>query len=121
MIAARRMAVVTRDAAKVLEGRGYGVIYSDSPGSSRNAPVNLIGIRGEHEILHVKLKISLHAFPDDAAIARFCAEECRLLRRMMTVDPGEFEVHFEVWVSLPSGGFSGIEVLPESLKAVAYG
>jgi hypothetical protein len=115
------MAVVVRDAAKVLEGRGYGVVHTHNPAMSRYTPVNLVGIRGEHEILHVKLKISLHAFSDDAAIARFCAEECRLLRRMMTVDPGEFEPHFEIWVSLPSGGFSGIEVLPESLKAVAYG
>jgi len=121
MTAARRMAVVIRDAAKVLEGRGYGVVHTSNPVSSRYVPVNLIGIRGEHEILHVKLKVSLHTFPDDAAIARFCAEECRLLRRMMTVDSGEFEVHFEVWVSLPSGKFCGIEVLPESFKAVAYG
>ena len=121
MTAARRMAVVTRDAVKILEGRGYGVVHTSNPVSSRYVPVNLIGIRGEHEILHVKLKISMHTFPDDAAIEVFCAEECRQFRKMMTVDPGEFEPHFEVWVSLPSGGFSGIEVLPESLKAVAYG
>ena len=121
MTAARRMAVVTRDAAKILEGRGYDVVHTNSPAMSRYVPVNLIGIRGEYEVLHVKLKISIHAFPDDTAIEMFCAEECRQFRKMMTVDPGEFEPHFEVWVSLPSGGFSGIEVLPECLKAVAYG
>lgn len=121
MTAGRRMAVLLRDAAKLLEARGYGVIFGDSPCSPRNAPVNLIGIRGEHEILHVKLKISLRTFPDTAAMEAFCAEECRLLRRMMLVDPGEFEPHFEIWVSLPQGEFCGIEVLPESLKAVAYG
>ena len=121
MTAARRMAVVTRDAAKGLKDRGYGIVHTHSPAISRYTPVHLVGIRGEHEILHVKLKISMHTFPDNAATEVFCAEECRQFRRMMTVDPGEFEPHFEVWVSLPSGGFIRIEVLPESLKAVAYG
>lgn len=121
MTAARRMAVVIRDAAKILTSRGYGVVHVGSPAISRYVPVDLVGIRGEHEVLHVKLKISIHSFPDDSAAGRFCAEECRQFRKMMTVDPGEFEPHFEVWVSLPSGGFCRIEVLPDIQKGGAHG
>jgi hypothetical protein len=63
----------------------------------------------------VKLKLSPNTLTNAAEIARFCDDEIRTLRRQMRNNPRKTGEHYEVWVSMPLGKFSAIEVLPDML------
>jgi hypothetical protein len=79
------------------------------------SPETFICKRGADDTLHVKLKLSPNTLTSGAEIARFCDDEIRTLRRLMRTNPKKTGEHYEVWVSMPLGKFSAIEVLPDML------
>jgi HSP20 family molecular chaperone IbpA len=64
----------------------------------------------------VKLKLSPNTLTVGEEIAKFCEDEIRILRRFMRTSPEKTGEHYEVWVAMPGGNYSSIEVLPEILK-----
>ena len=105
---------ISRKAAKILKRRGYEVVWSITLREG-HSPETFVCNRGAEDILHVKLKLSPNTLTNEAEIARFCDDEIRTLRRLMRTNPKKAGEHYEVWVSMPLGKFSAIEVLPDML------
>jgi len=105
---------ISRKAAKYLKHRGYDVVWSISL-REWYSPETFVCKRGADDTLHVKLKLSPNTLTNAAEIARFCDDEIRTLRRLMRTNPKKTGEHYEVWVSMPLGKFSSIEILPDML------
>lgn len=105
---------ISRKAAKILKRRGYDVVWSITL-REWHSPETFVCTRGTEDTLHVKLKLSPNTQTSGAEIARFCDDEIRILRRLMRTNPKKTGEHYEVWVSMPLGKFSAIEVLPDML------
>jgi hypothetical protein len=105
---------ISRKAAKILQHRGYDVVWSITL-REWNSPETFVCKRGADDTLHVKLKLSPNTLTNAAEIARFCDDEIRTLRRLMRTNPKKTGEHYEVWVSMPFGKFSVLEVLPDTL------
>jgi hypothetical protein len=105
---------ISRKAAKILQHRGYDVVWSITL-REWNSPETFVCKRGADDTLHVKLKLSPNTLTNAAEIARFCDDEIRILRRLMRTNPKKTGEHYEVWVSMPFGKFSVLEVLPDTL------
>jgi len=105
---------ISRKAATILKHRGYQVVWSISL-RQWNSPETFVCNRGAEDILHVKLKLSPNTMMSGPEIARFCHDEIRILRRLMKSNPEKTRDHYEVWVSMPLGTYSAIEVLPDML------
>jgi hypothetical protein len=105
---------ISRKAAAILKRRGYQVVWSISL-RQWNSPETFVCNRGTEDTLHVKLKLSPNTLISGPEIARFCDDEIRILRRLMKSNPEKNREHYEVWVSMPRGTYSAIEVLPDML------
>ena len=105
---------ISRKMAKILNRRGYDVVWSLSL-REWYSPETFVCNRGAEDILHVKLKLSPNTLTNGEEIARFCDDEIRILRRLMKANPEKTGEHYEVWVSMPLGTYSAIEVLPDML------
>ncbi|WAC04289.1 MAG: hypothetical protein OS112_07420 [Methanoregula sp.] len=105
---------ISRKAAKILNRRGYDVVWSITL-REWDSPETFVCKRGAEDTLHVKLKLSPNTLTDRAEIVRYCDDEIRILRRLMRTNPNKTGEHYEVWLSMPFGKFSAIEVLPETL------
>jgi hypothetical protein len=105
---------ISRKAAKILNRRGYVVVWSITL-REWDSPETFVCKRGAEDTLHVKLKLSPNTLTDRAEMARYCDDEIRVLRRMMRANPKTTGEHYEVWLSMPFGRFSAIEVLPDTL------
>ena len=105
---------ISRKMAKILNRRGYDVVWSISL-REWYSPETFVCNRGAEDILHVKLKLSPNTLTSGEEIARFCDDEIRILRRLMKANPEKNRDHYEVWVSMPLGTYSAIEVLPDML------
>ena len=105
---------ISRKAQKILNHRGYEVVWSLSL-RERYSPETFVCIRSADDILHVKLKLSPNILTSGEEIARYCYEEIRVLRRLMRTNPEKSGEHYEVWVSMPWGKFTALEVLPDML------
>ena len=105
---------ISRNAAHLLKRRGYHVAWSISL-REWDSPETFVCNRGAEDTLHVKLKLSPNTLTDRAEMARFCDDEIRTLRRLMRNNPKKTGEHYEVWVAMPLGKFSSIEVLPDML------
>ena len=102
------------NAARILNYRGFAVIWS-APLREWYSAETIIGRRGAAEILHVKLKCSPNTLTDEREISQFCDSEIRTLRRLMRNNPNQTGEHYEVWVLMPVGNYSVIEVQPDRL------
>jgi hypothetical protein len=105
---------ISRKAAAILKRRGYQVVWSVSL-RQWNSPETFVCIRGTEDILHVKLILSPNTLISGPDIAKFCNDEVRILRRLIKANPEKNREHYEVWVSMPLGTYSAIEVLPDML------
>ena len=105
---------ISRKMAKILNCRGYDVVWSISL-QEWYSPETFVCNRGAEDILHVKLKLSPNTLTSGEEIARFCDDEIRILRRLMKANPEKNCDHYEIWVSMPLGTYSAIEVLPDML------
>ena len=102
------------NAARILNSRGFVMVWS-VPVREWYSAETLIGKHGTSEILHVKLKCSPNTLTDEREITRFCDDEIRTLRWLMRNNPNPAGEHSEVWVLMPVGNYSVIEVLPDML------
>lgn len=109
-----RLHTISRKAAAILKCRGYQVVWSISL-RQWNSPETFVCSRGTEDILHVKLKLSPNTLTNGEEIAKFCDDEIRILRRLMKSNSEKTRDHYEVWVSMPLGTYSAIEVLPDML------
>ncbi len=105
---------ISRKAATILKHRGYQVVWSISL-RQWNSPETFVCSSGTEDILHVKLKLSPNTLISGTDIAKFCNDEIRILRRSMKANPEKTGDHYEIWVSMPLGTYSAIEVLPDML------
>ena len=105
---------ISRKVQKILNHRGYEVVWSISL-RERYSPETFVCYRSDDYILHVKLKLSPNILTSGEEIARYCYDEIRILRRLMRANPEKSGEHYEVWVSMPWGNYSAIEVLPDML------
>jgi hypothetical protein len=105
---------ISMNAIPILKSRGYKVVRMISL-RERYSPETFVCYRGAEETLHVKLKLSPNILTSGEEIARFCYDEIRILRRMIKTNPEKSGEHYEVWVSMPWGNYSAIEVLPDRL------
>jgi len=105
---------ISRKAAAILKLRGYQVVWSVSL-RQWNSPETFVCSRGMEDTLHVKLKLSPNTLTSGPEIANFCHDEIRVLRRLMKANSEKTGDHYEVWVSMPLGTYSAIEVLPDML------
>jgi hypothetical protein len=105
---------ISRKAAKILNRRGYEVVWSISL-REWYSPETFICHRGPEDTLHVKLKFSPNTLTSGEEIARFCDDEIRIFRRLMKANPEKTGEHYEVWVLMPLGNYSAIEVLSDML------
>jgi hypothetical protein len=111
---ASRLDAILMNAVPILKSRGYKVVWSISL-RERYSPETFVCIRSADDILHVKLKLSPNILTSGEEIARFCSDEIRVLRRLMRTNPEKSGEHYEVWVSMPWGKFTALEVLPDML------
>ena len=105
---------ISMNAVPILKSRGYKVIRIISL-RERYSPETFVCVRGAEDTLHVKLKLSPNNLTNGAEIARFCYDETRIFRSLMRTNPEKSKEHYEVWVSMPWGEFTAIEVLPDML------
>ena len=105
---------ISMNAVPILKSRGYKVVRMISL-RERYSPETFVCIRSADDILHVKLKLSPNILTSGEEIARYCSDEIRILRRLMRTNPEKSKEHYEVWVSMPWGKFTALEVLPDML------
>ena len=105
---------IIRNAARILNTRGFAVVWS-APLKEWYSAETLIGKHGTEETLHVKLKCSPNTLTDEKEIMQFCDSEIRTLRRLMRNNPNPAGEHYEVWVLMPVGNYSVVEVLSDTL------
>ena len=120
MSGGRRMALIEREAQRLLRERGYDALsVSEAFQECRYIPYNLIGRRardgGGDEILIVKIKIALRPLsPGDAA--SFCRTEMVQVRKIYASLPPEFEgARYECWVSVPPDAFQQFAITGEGI------
>ena len=105
---------ISRNAAHLLKRRGYHVAWSISL-REWDSPETFVCKRGAGDTLHVKLKLSPNTLTNAAEMARYCDDEIRTLRRLMRNNPNPAGENYEVWVLMPVGNYSVIEVQPDTL------
>ena len=105
---------ISMNTVPILKSRGYKVVRMISL-RERYSPETFVCYRGAEETLHVKLKLSPNILTSGEEIARYCYDEIRILRRLMRTNPEKSGEHYEVWVSMPWGKFTALEVLPDML------
>ena len=116
-----RLSPAEREARNILVSEGFRVLPMRSCFVSRHKPVNLIGMRGQYEMIYLRLKY-LARIPDDpATLADCCREEGEILRYLFPLGTGFIRLHREIWIRPRSGGFCCFEVLPDRLIAVTHG
>ena len=105
---------ISMNAVPILKSRGYKVVRMISL-KERYSPETFVCYRSADDILHVKLKLSPNILTGGEEIARYCSDEIRILRKLMRANPEKSGEHYEVWVSMPWGKFTALEVLPDML------
>jgi hypothetical protein len=119
MIAKSSFSATKDRAAELLVARGYEpVLPVESSFLARYIPVHLVGLRGDYEILGVKIRAAYGAV-SEAYVESFCRFEICQFRSLLTMNPGNVFIRCEVWVISPNGSIHCYEVLPDSIREVA--
>jgi hypothetical protein len=120
----RRMAVLEREAGRLLHKRGYDSIsVSDAFQDRHYIPYNLIAHRlrddGSDDTLIVKIKVALRRFDaKDADV--FCRAEIMQVKNVWAGLPAELEgARYECWVSIPPDMFQQFEITARGLREIA--
>jgi hypothetical protein len=123
MSAGRRMAVLEREAQRLLHEQGYeSVCVSEAFQNSRYIPYNLIARRahntGSDETLIVKIKIALRRLTAIDA-ASFCRTEMVQVRKIRAYLPPELEgARYECWISVPPDSFQQFAITGEGIREI---
>ena len=119
MIAQSAFTASKERAAELLVARGYEqVLPVESSFLSRYIPLHLVGLRGNYEMLGVKLRVAYGAV-SEAYIESFCRYEICQFRSLLMMSPGNVFIRCEVWVISTNGSIHCYEVLPDSIREVA--
>jgi hypothetical protein len=106
-------------AAELLISRGYEpVLPVESSFLSRHIRLHLIGMRGNYEVLCVKMRIA-YGSVSEAYVESFCRTEICQFRSLLIKYPGNIFLRCEVWVMSPNGSIHCYEVLPNEIREVA--
>ena len=106
-------------AAELLVARGYEpVLPVESSFLSRYIPLHLVGMKGNYEMLGVKIRV-VYGSVSPAYVESFCRYEICQFRSLLTMNPGNVFIRCEVWVVSPNGSIHCYEVLPNEIREVA--
>ena len=119
MIAKSSFTATKDRAAELLVARGYEpVLPVENSFLARYIPVHLVGLRGDYEMLGVKIRATYGAV-SEGYVESFCRFEICQFRSLLTMNPGNVFIRCEVWVISPNGSIHCYEVLPDSIREVA--
>ena len=119
MIAQSAFTASKERAAELLVARGYEpVLPVESSFLSRYIPLHLVGMRGDYEMLGVKIRVA-YGSVSRAYVESFCRFEICQFRSLLTMNPGNVFIRCEVWVVSPNGSIHCYEVLPDEIREVA--
>ncbi|WP_321504645.1 hypothetical protein [uncultured Methanoregula sp.] len=119
MIAQSAFTATKERAAELLMARGYEpVLPVESSFLSRYIPLHLVGLKGNYEMLGVKIRIA-YGSVSPAYVESFCRYEICQFRSLLTMNPGNVFIRCEVWVVSPNGSIHCYEVLPNEIREVA--
>ena len=106
-------------AAELLVARGYEpVLPVESSFLSRYIPLHLVGLKGNYEMLGVKIRVA-YGSVSPAYVESFCRYEICQFRSLLTMNPGNVFIRCEVWVVSSNGSIHCYEVLPNEIREVA--
>jgi hypothetical protein len=119
MIAQSAFTATKERAAELLMARGYEpVLPVESSFLSRYIPLHLVGLKGNYEMLGVKIRVA-YGSVSPAYVESFCRYEICQFRSLLTMNPGNVFIRCEVWVVSPNGSIHCYEVLPNEIREVA--
>ena len=119
MIAQRAFTASIKRAADLLVSRGYEqVLPVENNFLSRYIPLHLVGMRGDTEVMGVKLRMTYGAV-SVPYVESFCRFEICQFRSLLMMSPGTVFIRCEIWVVSPNGSLHCYEVLPDEIREVA--
>ena len=119
MIAQSAFTASKERAAELLMARGYEpVLPVESSFLSQYIPLHLVGLKGNYEMLGVKVRVA-YGSVSPAYVESFCRYEICQFRSLLTINPGNVFIRCEVWVVSPNGSIHCSEVLPNEIREVA--
>ncbi len=119
MIAQSAFTASKERAAELLMARGYEpVLPVESSFLSEYIPLHLIGMKGNYEVLGVKVRVAYGSI-SPAYVESFCRYEICQFRSLLTMSPGNVFIRCELWVVSPNGSIHCYEVLPDEIREVA--
>jgi hypothetical protein len=119
MIAQSAFTATKERAAELLMARGYETVLPvESSFLSRYIPLHLVGLKGNYEMLGVKIRVA-YGSVSPAYVESFCRYEICQFRSLLTMNPGNVFIRCELWVVSPNGSIHCYEVLPNEIREVA--
>jgi hypothetical protein len=118
MIALNVFTAAQERATELLVSRGYLPVQPADCFLSQYIPLHLAGLRGDYEMLCVKLRMAYGAV-SVPYVESFCRFEICQFRSLLTMSPGNVFLRCEVWVRSPNGSIHCYEVLPSEIREVA--
>jgi len=119
MIAKSAFTATKARATELLMARGYEpVLPVESSFLSRCIPLHLVGLKGNYEMLGVKIRVA-YGSVSEPYVESFCRFEICQFRSLLTMNPGNVFIRCEVWVVSPNGSIHCYEVLPNEIREVA--
>ena len=119
MIAQSAFTASKERAAELLMARGYEpVLPVESSFLSEYIPLHLVGMKGNYEVLGVKVRVA-YGSVSPVYVESFCRYEICQFRSLLTMSPGNVFIRCELWVVSPNGSIHCYEVLPDEIREVA--
>ena len=119
MIAQSAFTASKERAVELLMARGYEpVLPAESSFLSEYIPLHLVGMKGNYEVLGVKVRVA-YGSVSPAYVESFCRYEICQFRSLLTMSPGNVFIRCELWVVSPNGSIHCYEVLPDEIREVA--
>jgi hypothetical protein len=119
MIAQSAFTASKERAVELLMARGYEpVLPVESSFLSEYIPLHLVGMKGNYEVLGVKVRVA-YGSVSPAYVESFCRYEICQFRSLLTMSPGNVFIRCELWVVSPNGSIHCYEVLPDEIREVA--
>jgi hypothetical protein len=119
MIAQSAFTTSKERAAELLMARGYEpVLPVECSFLSQYIPLHLVGIKGNYEVLGVKVRVA-YGSVSPAYVESFCRYEICQFRSLLTMSPGNVFIRCELWVVSPNASIHCYEVLPDEIREVA--
>ena len=114
----RRCYILEESVRELLEPQGYRVDLM-TPGRSRKPlPVNMLASRSPDERRYIRIKKMSGKPFDFISVERFCKKEIPVYRRVLASRVNDRNLHFEIWIFVPSATFHCYEVLRDGVREI---